>query len=78
MAKEVPAESLKDGAKRILDYSDSRNRRDAEKLTKKYHTQHAPSENWPTAGNNTEARRAEKPQTKTDREIDAAEEGRSK
>jgi hypothetical protein len=33
---------------------------------------------WPSSGNNTEARRTEKPQTKTDREIDAAEEGKSK
>ena len=54
MAKEVPAESIKDGAKRIVKHL------------------------FPTTGNNTEARRAEKPQTKTDREIDAAEEGRSK
>jgi hypothetical protein len=67
MAKDVPAESVSEGASRIVNAI------------------------WPKYGNNTEARRNEdidkspttqpggiRGNTKTDREIDAAEDGRSK
>lgn len=52
--KTTSAESLTEGAKRIVKFV------------------------WPKSGNNTEARRSEKPQTKTDREIESAEEGKGK